>query len=305
MGSGSFTKCSFETYAKRRGFVTKADGALDLDHYGAQEVFSRESLDKSMSIKGKVRECRDSEEHPETVPVIIGIDVTGSMGPAAKEVASQMGNIMTTLFDKVKDVEFMVMGIGDLAYDYYPVQVSQFESDIRISEHLDKICFEAGGGGNDFESYTAAWFVGARCTDLDCWKRGKRGLIITIGDEKLNPYLPLDKIVDVTGKPVSDEKTLNTSLLADEVQRKYALAHIHIAHSTASTIRTKAVKETCEKVGVQCVVLKGLDNLATTITDIVVSHANGVGSIGPVESFLAEDTPSEPVATNKEEGISW
>lgn len=85
----------------------------------------------------------------------------------------------------------MIMGIGDLAYDGCPIQVSQFESDIRIAEQLDKIYFEFGGGGNSFESYTAAWYFGSRHTKLDCLNRGKKGIIITMGDEQLNPYLPL------------------------------------------------------------------------------------------------------------------
>lgn len=82
------------------------------------------------------------------------------------------------------------MGIGDLSYDRFPIQASQFESDIRIAEQLEKVYFEFGGGGNFYESYTAAWYFGARHTKLDCWNRGKKGIIITIGDERLNPYLP-------------------------------------------------------------------------------------------------------------------
>ena len=68
---------------------------------------------------------------------------------------------MTKLYEDITDVEFMIMGIGDLAYDNSPIQISQFESDIRIAEQLDKLWFENGGGGNDYESYTAAWYMGS------------------------------------------------------------------------------------------------------------------------------------------------
>ena len=96
------------------------------------------------------------------------------MGQTAVEIAKRLNEIMTKLYGQIKDVEFMIMGIGDLAYDTYPIQASQFESDIRIAEQLDKIYFEFGGGGNWFESYTAAWYFGSRHTKLDCWNRAKK-----------------------------------------------------------------------------------------------------------------------------------
>ena len=65
-------------------------------------------------------------EHPETIPVILALDVTGSMGPACKACAAQLNEIMTSLYQNVKDVEFLVMGIGDLACDKAPIQASQF-----------------------------------------------------------------------------------------------------------------------------------------------------------------------------------
>lgn len=50
----------------------------------------------------------------------------------------------------------------------------------ELPEQLDKVYFEYGGGGNGFESYSAAWYFGTHHTKLDCWNRGKRGIIITI-----------------------------------------------------------------------------------------------------------------------------
>ena len=45
--------------------------------------------------------------------------------------------------------------------------MSQFESDMRIAEALDKIYMEHRGGGNAYESYTAAWRMGLNRTSLD------------------------------------------------------------------------------------------------------------------------------------------
>lgn len=173
MGCGSWTSKSFTSYAKSRGMDVSTSGAI-LGNYSNQEIFKSRSIDPVLSPIHVMRECCDNDEHPNTVPVVLGLDVTGSMGDAAVEIAKKLNVIMTKLYEKVTDVEFMIMGIGDLSYDDYPIQISQFESDIRIAEQLDKLYFEFGGGGNGFESYTVAWYMGSRHTKLDCLSRGKK-----------------------------------------------------------------------------------------------------------------------------------
>ena len=178
-----------------------------------------------------MRECRDSEEHPETFPIILALDVTGSMGKATRMCAAKLNDIMEELYKKVKDVEFMMMGIGDLSYDRAPIQATQFESDVRILDQTTKIYFEGGGGGNNFESYTAAWYFGLHNTSLDCWKRGKKGLIITLGDEPLNPYLPGHQLGFTLDCPAQD---IDTEQLYEEATKKFDIYHIAVTDKESS-----------------------------------------------------------------------
>lgn len=230
MGSGAWTTTSFVNYSASKGRSITADSVVDTSFVrSAQDMYSMIDLAADMNPLDIVRECRDTEEHPRTVPVILALDVTGSMGGAAVEVASKLGKIMQDVMETKSDVEFCIMGIGDLAYDKAPIQMSQFESDIRIAEHLDKVFFEAGGGGNDYESYTAAWYMGLYHTDLDCWKRGEKGIIITIGDEPLNPYLPVAPLRRVTGdNQFGAEMQTETQNLYDAVTEKFDVYHIAV-----------------------------------------------------------------------------
>lgn len=127
MGSGTWNRAKFAEYSRSMGRSVGASGAVD-GNYSAQEMFKSRALDSALNVYNKVRECRDSDEHPATVPVILALDVTGSMGQAAVEVAKKLNIVMTELYEKTKDVEFLIMGIGDLAYDRAPIQASQFET---------------------------------------------------------------------------------------------------------------------------------------------------------------------------------
>lgn len=227
MGSGIWREDTFIQYSRRAGRTVDKKGCIAGD-LSNQEMFGARTLDPMLDPKDVMRECCDTEEHPETIPVILALDVTGSMGQAAVEVAKQLNIIMTKLYEKVKDVEFMVMGIGDFAYDRYPLQVSQFESDIRIAEQLDKIYFEFGGGGNAYESYTAAWYFGLNHVKLDVWERGRKGIIITMGDEGVNPYLSAERIYDITGREIGED--VETEALFESVQEKYEVYHLFVNH---------------------------------------------------------------------------
>lgn len=227
MGSGAWTTMAYNTSMKSRGFNTTNAATLldDVMSTDTSQVYSVNHLHPMLDPKNVKRECCDTTEHPETIPVILALDVTGSMGPACKACAAQLNEIMTSLYQNVKDVEFLVMGIGDLACDKAPIQASQFESDIRILDQMMNVYFEGGGGGNGFESYTAAWYFGLNNTKLDCWNRGRKGIIITMGDEPLNPYLPGRALKNVLGAPSED---VNTDTLYKQVCEKFDVFHIAI-----------------------------------------------------------------------------
>lgn len=273
MGGGEWTTRAFADYTTTTKGMSYDVNTMSISgNYSAQDMFKSRRIDEALNPKNVMRECCDSEEHPYTVPVILSLDVTGSMGQTAVEVAKKLNVIMTDLYGKVRDVEFLIMGIGDLAYDNYPLQVSQFESDIRIAEQLDKVYFEGGGGGNMYESYTAAWYFGARHTKLDCWKRNKKGIIITMGDETLNPYLPARNLCAVTGDTLQGD--VETSDLYKEVIQKYDVYHLAVRTSTYKYYKDEIERSFKQYLDDEHFRVVSLDNIVSEITDIVVNAAN-------------------------------
>lgn len=228
MGGGTWNRSSFTNYTASKGYGVSLDGVVTGMINNVQDNFKSRMLAAELNPRDVIRECVDSAEHPNTKPVILALDVTGSMGKAAMEVAKQINVVMTKLYENITDVEFMIMGIGDLAYDSAPIQASQFESDIRIAEQLDKVYFEGGGGGNGYESYTAAWYFGMLHTKLDCWNRGQKGVIITMGDEPLNPYLPKRELSRTTGDNL--EKDIETAQLYKKACEKFDIYHLNVRH---------------------------------------------------------------------------
>lgn len=289
MGGGSWTSCAYVNHSTTtRGYAT-----MDaFNAASAQDLYRSTRLHNDLNPYKVMRECCDSEEHPETIPVILALDVTGSMGSAAEAVAKQLNDIMENLYGEVKDIEFMTMAIGDLSYDDAPIQASQFESDIRIAEQLEKIYFERGGGGNQWESYTAAWFFALHNTKLDCWNRGKKGIIITMGDEPMNPFLPKKPLERALGCSLQDD--VETSELYKAVTEKYDVYHIGVDDSANcfSGYRDKIRNSFGQFLGdhykeATC------QNLYQVISNIIIESSNNIVA------------PSVDTVCVTEEGISW
>ena len=296
MGYGSWTSCSYANYSASVGRCYNATTDSFNDTYtSSSQAFVARHIDESMDPKNVVRECCDNEEHPNTIPIILALDVTGSMGSTAIEVQKKLNPIMIEIYKKIKDAEIMVMAIGDLAYDNAPIQISQFESDIRIAENLDKIYFENGGGGNDYESYTAAWYMGLKHCKLDCWKRGKKGLIITMGDEPLNPYLPYHKLNQCTND--TNQNDIETKALFVEASQKFDIYHICVK-SRCYSDQTSQAKSFAEVIGQQHTLVSSVEDISQKIINIVEDFAKQSN-----QSILIEAAPCYNSSDNGE--IAW
>ena len=300
MGYGSWTAQCYASYRTTTGLSMD-----DMSTASVSQIYTSRKLNSDLDPKGVVRECCDSEDHPNSFPVILALDVTGSMGAAAQKVAAKLNEIMMGLLNKVPDVQFMSMGIGDVEYDSAPVQASQFESDTRIAEQLEKIYFEHGGGGNSYETYTAAWWMGLKHCKLDCWKRGKKGVIITLGDEPLNPHISKNNIKRYFGDNVQDD--IRTEELYKQVADKFDVYHIAVDdEDTSYSYYGERVDNSFKKYLGQNFMVSTLDKLSDTITDIIKKEydnsQDGVATVGISAGTVA---PSAGLKVDENGQIYW
>lgn len=157
-------------------------------HQSRAEVFSQTQCHALMNPKGlKVRECRDSNDHPNSIGIAFALDVTGSMGDIPHLLAKQeLPNLMKLLTTcNVEDPQLMFMAVGDATSDRASLQVGQFESTAELMDQwLTWSYLEGGGGGSGHESYELAFYVAAQHTDMDNMvKRKKKGYLFLTGDE--------------------------------------------------------------------------------------------------------------------------
>ena len=227
MGSGiySYTTASLRA-EKSRSFTS----TLSVSE-AREATFKHRSLDSEMDIKGKIRESRDSEEHPNSFPIIIALDVTGSMrGIPMDLIQNSFPEIMKSLLDSgVNDAQVCFIGVGDCYCDNAPIQCGQFESSDELMEKwLQKVYLEGGGGANPGESYNLAWYFASRHTETDSFeKRGKKGVLITLGDEPCLSEIPKSEIENLFGDNAQDGITSKS--LVEEVKGKWNIYHIHFS----------------------------------------------------------------------------
>lgn len=219
MGTGCWTASSWDSYSTST--VLGKTAAAIYTAYGMKPEFDPKNV---------TRESRDSTDHPNSTPIIIGLDVTGSMGSILESVAKRLGDLVGEVLDRkpVEDPQILFCAVGDSTCDDAPLQVTQFESDIRIAEQLTSLWFERGGGGNMFESYPLAWYFAANHTSTDNFeKRGKKGILFTMGDDGYPSKLTKEEIKRIFGDDV--ERDISIEELLTQVSRQYEVFHLCLA----------------------------------------------------------------------------
>ncbi len=219
MGHGSYQSSDWSKLKSSRN-ITSSSKVSDL--YKSKEM---QSWLNPYGVK--YRESCDSMDNPASTAIIMGLDVTGSMGYLSEEIAKNaLNRTMLEIYGKkpVTNPHIMFQAIGDSKSDRAPLQVTQFEADIRIAEQLLDVYFEGRGGGNGGESYLLSWYFAARHTKIDCFeKRKKKGFLFTIGDECCHEDLTTLEIQRVFGEKVED---CTSRGLYEEASQKYEIFHI-------------------------------------------------------------------------------
>jgi len=258
MGSGKWSTDAFATYSVSTGLHSARS---------VKDVYTRGRIQTPLDPKGiKLRESRDSADNPLSTPIIIGLDVTGSMGGLATSIAKdQLNELITKIYDEkpCTDPQLMFLAIGDSYCDSAPLQATQFESDIRIAEQLREVYFEGGGGGNDGESYNLAYYFAAKKTKTDSLdKRHQKGFLFTIGDENILDEIPRAHIKEFLGDDVDED--VKTSALLNEVQKKYEVFHLVVKPRGQDEVaRWKNI------LGERAIEVKDVEKIPQIITDLI------------------------------------
>jgi hypothetical protein len=221
MGSGRWSATTYHDRAAARAAAGTDTFAYSADAIRSGDLRAHQTLDpRGLTI----RESRDSTEHPASNAVVIGLDVTGSMGAVVRGIHADLPRLHELLLGhrSVTDPQVMFAAVGDATCDRVPLQVGQFESDNRMDRDLEHMILEGGGGGQKTESYELLLYVAARHTAIDCWaKRRRKGYLFLIGDEMTYPKVKRREVRDLIGDAAPLEADLPLERVAAEAKERY------------------------------------------------------------------------------------
>jgi hypothetical protein len=264
MGGGTYSISNRSDRATTMGYYTNT----------VTEIFKQRSINNAMNPHGIViRESRDSIEHPNSMAIILALDVTGSMGSIPHHLVKDgLPTIMMGIIEKgLKDPQLLFLAIGDHECDSSPLQVGQFESnDELLDKWLTDVYLEGGGGGNAGESYLLAWYFAAKHTSIDCFeKRKQKGFLFTIGDEPVLKSVPKNKLTDIMGD--GQYENYSDKILLDKAREQYNVYHLHIKQTGAGS-RQETIDGWKQLMGDNLIVVDRYEDVSTIIADIVTKN---------------------------------
>src|SRR5688500_3746381 len=285
-----YTSYSSESRSLRAVEMNYATASVDT-------IFTQQKSRKaheSMSAMGlTIRECFDSMAHPATVPIILGLDVTGSMGRIPHDLVKEgLPKLMGNIIQKGSpDAALCFVAVGDHEVDGHPLQVGQFESgDAELDMWLTRTYLECGGGGNAGESYLLAWFFAALYTKTDAWeKRGKKGFLFTVGDEPNLKNLPARSIKELAGAAEAKDWTADELLAA--AKEKWNVYHLNVMQGSRGRDSLAGWQQV---LGKNCIQVDSFKDIPDIIANIVIQNTDYTPAIDRTdigETDTQVDTP--------------
>lgn len=149
MGGGSYERDVYEAPSAGGGGGGAAPAAFSAE---AQKALQQQELHPELDPRGRRLQCDAG------TPIVLAIDVTGSMGDWARILYDKFPMFFgqLTLHGYCEDPVVSIAGVGDAAYDTAPLQISAFDRGVAIDGLISKLFIEGGGGSNSEESYDLA-----------------------------------------------------------------------------------------------------------------------------------------------------
>lgn len=241
MGGSSWSSVGYDT----RAAIRMSTGSSGFDYHDKiknvpkAEQKVHPDLDPK-NIKG-FRESRDSAAHPESLPIVVCFDETGSMNEHPRNLQKELGKIMGFLLNSggIEHPQVCFAAVGDCRpaeAEVAPFQVGQFESGLEMDDHLGKIFLEGKGGGQSEESYDLFFYFLARKTSCDAFeKRGKKGYAFIICDENIRKTVSRNDIYRVFGDNIESDIPIQD--IINEALEKWEVFAIKFPYRAVDTTK--------------------------------------------------------------------
>lgn len=284
MGYGAYS------YEAHRAITSSRSGK------SSREVFSQRTIHPAMDPHGvRVRESRDSDEHPNSLSIFFALDVSGSMGAipeilALKELPGFMKLLSTC---NIEDPQVLFAAFTDHEYDGRPLQVGQFETTGKLMDQWLTRCSLAGGGsrapaykgntGQGRESYDLAFHFAAHHTAIDCWeKRQKKGYLFVTGDEPPYPGRRGEVVKHVLGTDVDDASFAEVIAEAEE--------RYHIFFLVPDPQRYNSIESSWKPLlGKRLIKMQNPTDTCAVAAGLVALGEGAVRDLGHLATILEED----------------
>lgn len=241
-----------------------------------RDIFTSSSLHPDMNPMGLThRECRDSVLFGDPTPIIVGADTTGSMSAVITQIVKKgLGTLVEETLSRkpVSDPQICFTAFDDIACflgSPGSFQVGQFESDMKMTEWLEKIWLTGRGGGNNSESYILVPYFALYHVVSDAWeKRNKKGYIFTFGDECPSDPLTPDDVKNIFGSSHIERATTYKEMV-EMVSKQWNYYHIIIGEgSYAGSYKERVINEWSDILGQNVMFLQD----HTKLSELIVSQ---------------------------------
>ncbi|MCX6707293.1 MAG: hypothetical protein NT001_04090 [Candidatus Woesearchaeota archaeon] len=183
---------------------------------GPRTYANRNAPSKLVDPTGKAIDT-DSE-----TPLIIAVDVTGSMQSWPGEIFDRLPLLYQTLAKYKPDLEISFCAIGDANSDQYPLQVNNFGKELDLEKQLKALCAEGGGGGQGMESYELfGYFMKNKCNT----PKATSPFLIIFGDEGFYPQVNPDQVAHYVGDKL--ESKIESADIWKGLMQKFNVYMLH------------------------------------------------------------------------------